>query len=284
MSILRPRRPPAPPEPSPSPDPLRQRGAEFWDQVVDGAFGHGYAVHLTAAAGLSLPDLLSSWPVQHLDGWTYRVHPRAVLTSAADRAERRIVLIGHPLDVAEGIADPEVIARRLLQTLGSAGPEAVVREAAYLGGRWTLFVQHRPARRGRRAAARRGRTPRGSSLWVVADAHASQPVFYAATGPEAVLASSGALVGQLLGLPPSAEAPDLMAQAKELRPRNSRYLPGTVTDVDGVLPLVPNCLLEVDLDGDPSRRSVAGTAGSGRGPSAPPRPTWTPHTRTSGIG
>ena len=208
---------------------LRDPDPERAAAILDGAFGHGYLLRI--GPDVSLPGFLADWEIDRLGPLTLHCAPRTVATSASvgDGPRRAaVLLLGHPLDVDRGTADRTVITDRLLATLRDAGPDALVREAAYLAGRWTLV-----------AVA-------GEEVTVLPDAMATQPVLYRPAGDGLTLASSEILVALAHDLPPSAAEATAVARAKRLR-QGVVHSPGVLTAVEEVLPLLPNCLLRADL-------------------------------------
>lgn len=208
---------------TPDPDPVRAAA------ILDGAFGHGYLVQTGGPA--RLPGFLDEWPVRQVGPLWLHTAPRTVVTVAlpAPPADAGVVVLGHPVDIERGSVDAQQVADRLLRLLVEAGADAMVREAAYLPGRWTLVARS------------------GTTVTVVPDVMASQPVFYAADDSSATLASSEILVALSRGLPPSVRTREVMDRARRLRRSGVVHTPGVLTPVEGVRPLVPNCLLRLDL-------------------------------------
>src|SRR5690606_3101254 len=134
--------------------------------------------------------------------------------SSASSGHGTVVLLGHPVDVGAGRADGSRIAGDLLATWASGGDEALVRRAAYLGGRWTLLARCAPA-----DGVEGGRRLPGPDLLVVPDTHATQPVFYAADAGRLALGSAPSLPAAALDLP---VAEDEIALREELRRRRPK--------------------------------------------------------------
>ncbi|TQL49395.1 hypothetical protein [Ornithinicoccus hortensis] len=205
-------------------------------QVLDAAFGHGY---LLLPRDQPAGRLVERWPTRDVAGHRYHLHPRTRVTVATG-APGTLVLLGDPLDVGAGIADPDRVAARLLATWRDGDPDAVVREAAYLGGRWTAFLH--PGDEG--------------ALRVVPDCAASQPVSWADGEHGPALGSSSTLVADALGLPPDPLTvrvyQDLAAAPREHR--TVMYPPGQHTEHEGVRRLPPNHLLEIGPGPHPSVR------------------------------
>ncbi|WP_141816966.1 hypothetical protein [Ornithinimicrobium humiphilum] len=225
-----------------SPSPVRADAPHQVDAalVLDGAHGHGY---LLVSAGVTAPSETAGWRVADglLPGTVLLLHPRTVLSSASS-GQGTVVLLGHPVDVGAGHADGARIAADLLATWTAGGDEAMVRRAAYLGGRWTLLARRSPSGPG-------GTDPgAGPDLLVVPDTHATQPVFYAADAGRLALGSAPSLPAGALGLPVAEDEVELRKELRRRRPGAVTYLPGRLTAYRGVDPLVPNCLLRVDLD------------------------------------
>lgn len=213
------------------------------DLVLDGAHPHGYL--LTNAPPRSPTSDRRSTAADVRD-WRARddllphtvlhLHPRTAL-SHEQGTIGTVVLLGSPVDVVAGITDGHRIAGRLAGTWDLGGRDALVREAATLGGRWTLF-----------AAPRATET---AELLVVPDTHATQPVFYAVSGGRFALASTPALVARTLDLAVDESALALLEELRRRRGGAVTYLPGRRTAYLGLEPLVPNCLLRVRLGGRP---------------------------------
>ncbi|MFK5634321.1 hypothetical protein ACI3EQ_06965 [Ornithinimicrobium sp. LYQ103] len=210
--------------------------------VLDGAHPHGWVLRArgSGAAPPAVPEDVVGWRTDtaSVPSAVLHLHPRTVLSRGRSDAGT-VLLLGHPVDVAAGSADGAGTAAGLARTWTSSGDDALVREAAELGGRWTLLaVRHRP------------------DLLVVPDAHATQPVFHATTGGRVVLASSASLVAAGLGLPVDDDALRLLEDLRARRRGAVTYLPGRRTAYQDVHPLLPNCLLRVQL-GDPGGTPAA---------------------------
>lgn len=204
--------------------------------VLDGAHPHGY---LLVGRGTTPTEDSRGWRTEPdlLPGTVLHLHPRTVL--ARGRGGRgTVVLLGHPVDVAAGITEGDRIASRLAGTWDLGGQDALVREAATLGGRWTLL-----------AAPHAGAAPVAevAELLVLPDTHATQPVFSAVAGGRFALASTPALVARTLDLPVDESALALLEELRRRRGGAVTYLPGRRTAYLGLEPLVPNCLLRVRL-------------------------------------
>ncbi|WP_134774614.1 hypothetical protein [Ornithinimicrobium flavum] len=213
------------------------------EQVLDGAHPHGY---LLVGPGVAPPPDVAGWPTRAdlVPGATLHLQPRTVL-SCERGATGTVILLGHPVDVGAGITDGHRIASRLVGTWDLRGDDALVREAAGLGGRWTLLA----------VSARGPEGPvHGSDLLVVPDTHATQPVFHAVAAGRLGLGSTPALVAAALGLPVDERALALLAELRELRRGAVTYLPGRLTPYAGLDPLLPNLLLRVDLGDRPGLR------------------------------
>lgn len=140
--------------------------------VAEVALAGGYLVR---APGAPQSPFVAPWPSQQIGRHTY--HSRAALTRSPAGDGTTVVLLGRPVDVEHDTADAQAIADRL----ASLDAADRLRDAAGLGGRWTVLLH----------AA-------DGSLTVLTDALASQPVWH--SGDAAVLASHEALVpgGSLL--------------------------------------------------------------------------------------
>lgn len=203
-------------------------------RVVDGAFGVGYLVRGGAA---TVPTTVETWPRHELGSLTYHVHPRARLTTAATPGgPGRVVIVGDPVDVRAGDREPSSIAATSLQVWQRSGADAVVRHLAYLGGRWTAFLE---------TAADSDEHP--ARITVIPDCQATQAVFYS-TWRGVALASQPVLVADAIGSGPDPAAERMLSTLRAARPKGVIFLPGTLTTHEGVLPLVPNHQLDVTLD------------------------------------
>lgn len=159
------------------------------------AFGGGYLVRSLAVPP---PPVVAGWPTRTLGDRAY--HARTPMTYSMTSAGQAVVLLGYPVDVDAGLSDAQAIADRLAEVAdgrtahagtvhadtahaGTGDPhDAVQRAAAYLGGRWTLFLQDADG-----------------GLMVLPDALASQPVWHSPDG--AVIGSHEALVTKGAVLP-----------------------------------------------------------------------------------
>ncbi|ANS79291.1 hypothetical protein SGUI_1895 [Serinicoccus hydrothermalis] len=209
------------------------------DAVLAGAHPHGYLLLLGADRDVPPPADVARWrsDADVLPGAVLRLHPRTV-AAGARAACGDLVLLGHPVDVEHGLVDAAAIARRLTETWAAAGEQAMVREAAYLGGRFTLV-----------ARARGGAGDEGGDLLVVPDTMASQPVLVGRQGDRVAVASSPVLVADALGLPVDPDAVTLRAALEARMAGRVSYLPGVRTDYRDVRALLPNTLLRVTGDG-----------------------------------
>lgn len=223
--------------------------------MVAGAFGCGYLVR---AGRNEAPDLVRDWPVHRFGPLIYHLHPRATLgTATADGSgsepaagrnldARRVVVIGNPVDVNASEHDLDHICRRVLREWQLGGRDAAVRYLAYLGGRWTAFLEQ-PAEPGPAATGQ-------AKITVIPDCQATQAVFYSSTRGLA-LGSQPVLVADTVGSGPDAAAEQMWTDLRAARPSGVIFLPGIMTTHEQVLPLVPNHLLDITLDGDAVRVS-----------------------------
>lgn len=208
--------------------------AEHDALVVDGAFGAGYLVRTGANTA---PGLVAGWPVHELGALTYHPHPRTRLqTAAADGGPGRVVILGHPVDVSAALTDGDQICGRVLQSWADGGVDAAVRHLAYLGGRWTAFLDSTVA------------PGEPAQVTVVPDCQATQAVFYSTTAGVA-LGSQPALVAETVGAGPDEAAQQMWDALRRARSAGVVYHPGTMTTHEGVLPLVPNHLLRLSVAG-----------------------------------
>ena len=205
--------------------------------VVDGAFGGGYLIR---GGGNTAPSLVDGWPSHRLGTLTYHLHPRTHLhTAGGDTGPGRVVILGTPVDVPGGLVDGQVISERVLDAWRSRGREAAVRYLAYLGGRWTAVLD--PAGLAAGHGADHGIT-------VVPDCQATQAVFWSSASGVA-LGSQPALVAATVRTGPDEAAEQMWKDLRASRAKGVVFLPGTMTTHRDVLPLVPNHLLEIRLDG-----------------------------------
>lgn len=219
------------------------------EQVLLGAHPHGYLLLAGPATAPGSPPPLRApadtdgWRVEErlLPGATLHLQPRTVLASATGRAGV-LVLLGHPVDVAAGLVDPQVIAGRLCTTWDHAGESALVDEAAALGGRWTLVAGTETG------SGTGGGGDTGSRLLVVPDTHASQPVFLGEDGGRVALASSASLVADALGAGPDEESVALLETMRTRLAGRTAFMPGHRTAYRGVRALLPNLLARLTLD------------------------------------
>ncbi|USQ76318.1 hypothetical protein [Ornithinimicrobium cryptoxanthini] len=202
--------------------------------VVDGAFGCGYLVR---AGTNTAPGLVAGWPVHKLGSLTYHLHPRTRLHAAVrDGGPGRVVILGHPVDVRAGLGDGDLICEDVLDSWTDQGLDAAVRHLAYLGGRWTAFLD---------AVVAPGEPGR---VTVVPDCQATQAVFYS-TYKGVALGSQPALVAQAVDTGPDEAAQRMWDALRKARRTGVIFHPGTMTTHEGVLPLVPNHLLRLSVAG-----------------------------------
>lgn len=168
------------------------------------AFGHGYLVR---DAGMARPREVAGWRTRTLSSYSY--HARGRITVSPVSTGGALVLVGRAVDVSTGNVSPQGIADSLAE-LAAQDTGAMVRSAAYLGGRWCLFL-HRPDR----------------SLTVLTDALASQRVFYSPDGR--ALGSYPSLVPEPTELP----ANSLLEITAEDGPAVRRYYPWPEAETPG---------------------------------------------------
>lgn len=137
----------------------RQRTRSGQVDSSDLAFGSGYLVR---APGVPRPPEVTGWRTRTINGYAY--HARARITASPVRTGGTVALIGRAVDVDSGNVSPQRITDELAE-LAAQSTEALVRRAAYLGGRWTL-LRHGP----------------DGAVTVLNDALASQQVWHTPDG------------------------------------------------------------------------------------------------------
>lgn len=214
--------------------------------VLAGTHPHGYLL-LVGAGRDGAPSEVEGWrrDTVSLPGATLWLQPRTVATSASSH-RGHLILLGHPVDVARGTHDGPTVARRLADTWATGGEQALVRETAYLGGRFTL-VARTAGRTGEEAVAGRGSDP---ELLVVPDTMASQPVLVGRTADRAAVGSSPVLVADALRFEVDPEAEALLATLRERMAGRVSYLPGVRTAYRGVRAVLPNTMLRLRVGAD----------------------------------
>lgn len=221
------------------------------EAVRDAAHPHGYLLLAGRGWGGAAPADVEGWRVETdlVPGARLHLHTRTVVTHERG-ATGTVVLLGHPVDVELGSTDGHRIASRLTSTWDLLGEEGMVREAAELGGRWTLVAASHPtpgpAASSQHAHPAQRRAP-DTRLLIVPDTHASQPVFHAVEGGRFALGSTPALVAQALDLTVDESALSLLEELRTRRKGMVTYLPGRRTPYLDLDTVVPNCLLRVDL-------------------------------------
>ncbi len=171
------------------------------------------------------------------DGWHHasigpldvRVHP-ALGWASARHGELEVLVLGDPVDLEARTTDTSAIAASISRTL-VLGRDAVVRQVAFLGGRFTCVVWD------------------GSEVVVIPDCVASLPLYWHESGGRIVLSSFAHLVGELVGAAVNTAVKQLMARAKEMKTPGTLYWPGIETPFLDVLPVLPNHLLRVTRRG-----------------------------------
>ncbi|MBT9256756.1 hypothetical protein KMZ32_11425 [Phycicoccus sp. MAQZ13P-2] len=202
------------------------------DLVEHARFGHGYLLQ----HGGSVPAHVEAWPSRAVGEAVLRTHPRTVVHESLGGPDEdlQVVVCGQPLDVDAGTADGALVVERLLGAL-RAGDGAALEALAALSGRWTAFLR------------------RGTRLVVSPDSHATQPVFWSARGRRVLrraalaVGSHAVLVAGVVDAGPDHAAIELYERIREFRPKGTIFMPGLTTTHAGVLPVFPNCVLEVDL-------------------------------------
>ncbi|QKE83542.1 hypothetical protein [Arthrobacter sp. NEB 688] len=195
-------------------------------------FGHGYLLQL----GGAVPAHVEGWPTRPVGEAVLRTHPRTVVHASAGAPEEslQVVVCGQPLDVDAGTADGAVVADRVLAAL-RIGDDAVLEALSALSGRWTAFLR------------------KGSRLVVSPDSHATQPVFWSARPrrvlrrPALAIGSHAVLAAGVVDAGPDHEGIELYERIRDFRPKGTIFMPGLRTTHEGVLPVFPNCVLDVDL-------------------------------------
>ncbi len=210
--------------------------------MLDGAHPHGWLLRAGGSRDEPppAPSDVAGW---RRDSTSVRsgilhLHPRTVLSSARSDAGT-VMLVGHPVDVQAKTTTGTAIVGGLARTWAAGGDDALVRQAAELGGRWTLLAV--------RAPQLRAAWPAPCDLLVLPDTHATQPVFAATADGRLALASSASLVAGSLGLVEDRDALELLEELRARRRGAVTYLPGRRTAYEGLDQLLPNALLRVHV-------------------------------------
>lgn len=167
---------------------VRERDRDHGERAAAEAlsFGGGYLVHHRDAP---CPSAVSGWANavigDHHHHTARHPHTGLPLTSTTLAGGRSLVLLGHPVDVDAGTARARVVVDHLAAVDeeaggGDAGEAAVLRRAAYLGGRWVLLLHEA-----------------SGGITVLPDALASRPAWHTADGhttDRTVLASHATLL------------------------------------------------------------------------------------------
>lgn len=199
-------------------------------------FAHGYVLS-TSAEGFH--EVTAGWRTLDVAGATYRFHHRTAYHHRGEPSPPgrpgapalHVVLIGHAIDLEHDTSDGDVIAGHVLSLVRAGDEQAVIRYVAYLGGRFSCFVH------------------RGGSLEIIPDCHATQSVYWCGESSGLVVSSHGELVGGGTRSDVDEHALGLYRQLVEIRKTvGTKYFPGIVTQYSGVRPVMPNCLLRVDLE------------------------------------
>lgn len=185
---------------------VRERERTHTAQADSGdlAFGYGYLVR---APGVPRPPEVVGWRTRTISGFAY--HARARITASPVSTGGAVVLIGRAVDVDTGNVSPQRLTDELAELAAQSTP-ALIRRAAYLGGRWTLF-RHGPDR----------------ALTVLTDALASQQVWHSQDGR--TIASYAALVPDGTVLPTNSLLQVISGGEVTVR----RYYPWPDTDPPG---------------------------------------------------
>ena len=199
-------------------------------------FSHGYVV---SSSGAVVHSAAAAWDTLDAGGLTYRFHDRTAYRHAAepesaaepDRPRSHVVLIGQPIDLDHDTSDAGKIAEHALRLLRTAGPDQAIRYVAYLGGRFTCYLHRDDA-----------------VVEVVPDCHATQSIYWRNDAAGFTASSHVELVGGDGLAEVDQRARDLFDRLVRVRQgAGTKYLPGVLTAYDAVRPVLPNCLLRVDL-------------------------------------
>jgi hypothetical protein len=178
------------------------------------AFRHGYI-----GSVMRRPPPDASWRTVDVGDLRFHLHPALRAATAVD-GEVTVLLAGEVVDLQEESTDADRVAGAVART-ARHGLDAVLREVAYLGGRWACFVSH------------------GDEFVAIPDCHATQPIFW--TGRSGLTVSSHShLLAEATGAEPDEATIALMARAQEMGTGGTLYYPGARTPFSDVLPVLPN--------------------------------------------
>lgn len=156
--------------------------------------------------------------------------------AAAFEGDAAVGLIGDPVDLNTGSADPQAISRQVAKVLSVSGLDSALRHVAYLGGRWTALLRS------------------GDHLLVVPDFAATQSVYWHHSADGTVLASHTHLLAEVTGAEVNKPLRTLMTQARDHGAKGTIYWPGMETPFIGEFPLLPNHALHLRTGQEPQHR------------------------------
>ena len=156
--------------------------------------------------------------------------------AAASEGDAAVGLIGDPVDLNTGSADPQAISRQVAKVLSVSGLDSALRHVAYLGGRWTALLRS------------------GDHLLVVPDFAATQSVYWHHSADGTVLASHTHLLAEVTGAEVNKPLRTLMTQARDHGAKGTIYWPGMETPFIGEFPLLPNHALHLRTGQEPQHR------------------------------
>lgn len=189
---------------------------------------------IAADRPLTLQDL-PGWHQESFGTWEVHRHPDT-RWAAAGQGDAAVALIGDPLDLSSGTADPEAISREAVRLLAESGLQSALRHVSYLGGRWTALLRT------------------GASVLVVPDFAATQSVYWHHSSAGTVLSSHTHLLAEATGASVNTPLRTLMTQARDHGAKGTIYWPGMETPFLDVFPLLPNHALHLDPGQEPAHR------------------------------
>lgn len=176
-----------------------------------------------ATTGSAFPDAVRRWPEIVGTDLRLRVHAEREWHEAGE-GDRRIVSIGAAVDTSRADSSMASILARLLTSMRRGGEDALIREAAYLGGRFLILVAD------------------GPRLLVVPDTAATIPAYWYAGSGILTLSSHAALVAAATGRTLDSELRAVLAAAR-LESPYVVYPPGVRGYHRDVRPVLANHVL-----------------------------------------
>lgn len=188
-----------------------------------GPFVRGYVL---ARAGLPAPVIMDWKRVSLGSGYELRFHSKTEVSTVSKNGTC-VALIGRAFDLDDQERNADIIAQRILDRLASS-PDSAIRYAAYLGGRFALFLLN------------------DEKLMAVPDCHSTYAIHSSVSDSGVLFCSHWTLAADILNLPRADHVLAFM-NSKEYVSPGGKYYPALWTPYQHLMQVFPNCVATYDL-------------------------------------